>query len=531
MEAGLLHVLALRCNKKQFLIDLDGLVGQRPDERLNGTLSQCGVLLAVNGPQRTELLKKQSEADEQDCVSEGIVTALKRRIAFNPVLLNGGALPALPKLPDVIKRLTLSQKCGIKRGRFGRNVDDLVAAIKAVRNARVSASSSTLGKLVPGLMLLLAGGGAGHAADHGKLEQLISTHSYVSTYQVEAERHTKAQTKLGVETLARTKKEAERLGEVERTGNKIGEASKAAVEAIKHGHDMPLARERAHKSVVAEAQSKGGVAEVNRKAEGYVHKHLPALTVKPGSGKSFRDCYACPEMVIVPAGSFMMDSPAKAKDQNGAEGEQRKISINKPFAVGKYEITWVEWGACVAAGACNSVAVEKAGGDRGWGKGRRPVINVTWNDAKIYAGWLSKEAGKPYRLLTEAEWEYSARAGTKTAFWWGNSISAKQANYYSKNGDNYNRTVVVDSYEPNPWGLYQVHGNVWEWVEDCFIGSYNGAPSDAIARAKNKCTMRVFRGGSWLDNPHNLRTVVRSWNRHDRRVDNIGFRVARTLTP
>src|SRR5262249_45008391 len=141
--------------------------------------------------------------------------------------------------------------------------------------------------------------------------------------------------------------------------------------------------------------------------------------------------------------------------------------------------------------------------DEGWGRGRRPVINVRWSDAKLYANWLSQKTGKTYRLLTEAEREYVTRAGTTSPFWWGSSISTNQANYSGdpygegEKGENRRMTVPVDSFEPNPWDLYQVHGNVQEWVEDCWNDSYQGAPSDGSAwKSVNFCPDFVIRGGA-----------------------------------
>jgi formylglycine-generating enzyme required for sulfatase activity len=221
--------------------------------------------------------------------------------------------------------------------------------------------------------------------------------------------------------------------------------------------------------------------------------------IKPGSGESFKDCLQCPEMVIVPSGSFMMGSPASEPERMRDEDPQHPVTIGKPFAAGRFAVTFAEWDACRAGGGCAGYIP----GDQGWGQNDRPVINVTWNDAKAYAGWLSKMTGKSYRLLSEAEREYVTRAGTATPFWWGSSISTDQANYDGNHtygsgakGEHRNMTLPVASFQPNPWGLYQVHGNVYDWVEDCFHDSYRGAPSDGTAWTTGDCTYRVLRGGS-----------------------------------
>jgi formylglycine-generating enzyme required for sulfatase activity len=168
------------------------------------------------------------------------------------------------------------------------------------------------------------------------------------------------------------------------------------------------------------------------------------------------------------------------------------------------------------------------------------VINVNWDDAKAYTSWLSRKAGKTYRLLPEAEREYVTRAGTTTPFWWGSSITPNQSNYNGSadpykgggsKGEYRQRTVAVDSFEPNPWGLYNVHGNVWEWTEDCWTDSNTGNPGDGRARTTGTCTQRVVRGASWIDGPQYIRSASRSWRDVAYRDYGRGFRVARTLNP
>ena len=248
----------------------------------------------------------------------------------------------------------------------------------------------------------------------------------------------------------------------------------------------------------------------------------------------FRDCESCPEMVVVPAGSFMMGSLASEKGRRGDEGPQRRVTISHPFAVGTYEVTFAEWDACVRDGGCSHRP-----NDMGWGRGRRPVINVSWNDAQSYVRWLSRETGKAYRLLTEAEWEYAARAGSTGPFYFGETISTDQANYdgrevygAGRKGVYRERTAPVGSFSPNGFGLRDMHGNVWEWVEDCWHGSYSGAPSDGSAwTSGGDCSKRVLRGGAWSSGPETLRSANRDKFDSSCRNYSCGFRVARTLTP
>jgi len=241
---------------------------------------------------------------------------------------------------------------------------------------------------------------------------------------------------------------------------------------------------------------------------------------------TFRECSKdCPEMVVVPAGTFTMGSPRDEKGRYDSEDPQREVTIAKPFAVSKFEVTFDDWDACVAYGDCPHAT------DAGWEGGRQPVINVSWDDAKRYVAWLTKMTGKTYRLLSEAEWEYAARAGTQTAYFFGDDADAL-GNYawYNANADS--QTHPVGEKEPNGFGLYDMHGNVWEWVEDCVHGNYDGAPEDGSAWiAGGDCKNRILRGGSWSVNPGNLRSASRGWDSSDGRNFINGFRIGRTLTP
>jgi formylglycine-generating enzyme required for sulfatase activity len=243
------------------------------------------------------------------------------------------------------------------------------------------------------------------------------------------------------------------------------------------------------------------------------------------AGESFRDCEQCPEMVVVPAGDCMMGSPATEKGRSDDEGPQRKVSIARPFAAGKYEVTFAEWDACVEAGACKHKP-----GDQGWGRGRQPVINVSWEDVQAYVSWLSKKTSKRYRLLSEAEWEYAARAGTTTRYPWGDEPGTERANF-GGSGSQWSgkQTAPVGSFEPNAFGLSDMIGNVWEWTQDCWSGNYSGAPNDGSALESGDCGRRVVRGGSWCYVPEYCRSAFRFWLEPGVRVNLMGFRLARTL--
>ena len=265
-----------------------------------------------------------------------------------------------------------------------------------------------------------------------------------------------------------------------------------------------------------------------------------AVVLMNQPGRRFRDCEECPEMVVVPAGTYQMGSPtSEVEDRWFYDGEEEPIhpvTISEPFAVGINEVTFEEWDQCVNDGECGSHRPE----DEGWGRGTRPVINVDWRDAMIYVAWLRNRTGRAYRLLSESEWEYVARAGTTTAFHTGASISTDQANYNGNHtygsgqkGEYRQRTTPVGTFEPNPYGLYDVHGNVAEWVEDCWNKSYEGAPGDGSVWNTNsygdECRVFMVRGGSWDDVPSSIRSAYRDQDTWFERKSNLGFRVARTL--
>jgi formylglycine-generating enzyme required for sulfatase activity len=357
---------------------------------------------------------------------------------------------------------------------------------------------------------------------------------------------------------ARAEAEAKRRAEEDAARIAIAEKSRAEQEARAEAdrkraeteakrradEDVAMAeKSRAEQAARAEADRKRADAEAKGRADELAARRDPALSVAPGSGQSFRDrlangqpCPMCPEMVVVPAGEFLMGTaPSEIavliKETNVVlrEEPQHRVAISWSFAVGRYPVTFTEWDACIADGGCNSVKPD----DSGWGRGYLPVINVNFDDAKAYAAWLSRKTGKPYRLLSEAEREYATRAGTTTAFWSGPFILTSQANYNAGTGEYQKKTVPVHSFEPNPWGLYQVHGNVYEWVEDCWHNTYRDAPSDGSAwtTACSGGSSRVVRGGSWLYSPRDLRSASRNWYSTVVRNNIIGFRVARTLNP
>ena len=273
---------------------------------------------------------------------------------------------------------------------------------------------------------------------------------------------------------------------------------------------------------------------------------------------TFKDCDVCPEMVVIPAGQFMMGSPSNEEGRDVDEGPVHRVQVPS-FALGKYEVTRGQFAAFVketgysAGGDCH---VDKGGGDLGqlasknWRDpnfpqtDRDPVVCVIWNDAKAYVEWLGRKTGERYRLPSESEWEYAARAGTTTARYWGNDPDAActNANVADRSAkqnytgftihncrDGHAYTAPVGSFRANGFGLYDVLGNVWEWVEDCWIGSYVGALSNGDSWTTGECYTRDVRGGSWYSLPRRARVAMRGWSHSALRGADFGFRVARTL--
>ena len=233
-----------------------------------------------------------------------------------------------------------------------------------------------------------------------------------------------------------------------------------------------------------------------------------------------------PEMVEIPAGQFRMGC-VSGQDCFSDERPVHNVRIRQSFEVSKYEVTFAQWDACVLGGGCGGYRPD----DEGWGRGTRPVINVSWEDAQAYVSWLSSQTGEAYRLLSEAEWEYVVRAGTQTAYSWGSDIGSNWANCEgcgSRWDDS--QTAPVGSFQANALGVHDMHGNVWEWVEDCWNERYRRAPSDGSVWLRGDCEQRVYRGGSWSNSPRGLRSAYRYSIGARYRGSICGFRVARTLS-
>ena len=246
----------------------------------------------------------------------------------------------------------------------------------------------------------------------------------------------------------------------------------------------------------------------------------PKTTPQAAPGKTFRDCPDCPEMVVIPSGIFRMGSNAG----DGSEGPVRTVRIAKSFAIGRYEVTIADWNACVEAGGCSyKPKVKKA-------QKNAPVHRISWQDAQKYLAWISKKTGYRYRLPSEAEWEYAARGGSGSRYWWGNRMSVGMADCKECGGDwSYSAPAPVGKVKANAFGLYGVSGGVWEWTDDCWRHGFDRAPTDGTASTVGNCNLRVLRGGSWRNNAEYAHTTSRFKYDFNVRYSTNGFRVVRDM--
>ncbi len=265
----------------------------------------------------------------------------------------------------------------------------------------------------------------------------------------------------------------------------------------------------------------GGSFPVTRRAAPLSERELLGLHPKD----LFKECEFCPEMVVVAAGAFVMGAPESEPGSTPDERPQHRVKFAQPFSVGRFPVTLREWDACVKANACTHRST-----DQNVERESRPIGGITWEDAKGYVSWLSHVTGRTYRLLTEAEREYVTRAGTTTAFWWGDTFSPPPDERHAiteLKADT--ASATVRTFAPNPWGLYQVHGDVYDWVEDCWNETYDGAPTDGSAWTTGNCDRHVLRGGAFSRRPQTMRSAARIWFGSSQRLSYMSVRVARSL--
>jgi formylglycine-generating enzyme required for sulfatase activity len=545
---------------RNVFIDIDRMrAGQKFPEVLERRLSECKVMIVIIGP---GWLGAHDESgahrlnDPEDWVRLEVGRALARDVTVIPVTVGGAHLPKRGELPEDLRALVDHHAVALTTNGFRSEMAGLRDDIRAIRAA--SRMSWRIGAGAAAAVIVAAGL---WVANHW-MAPFFPEKPHRPTLASVAEPPPRAPAMLTTpqvdQSAQRQDEEAKRT--VERTQRKADLTQRIAAATDRSELLALMQRETADRPAIESRLEALGYAQVATATAG--DKWLRA-----GGGRdpaeSFKDCGGkeiwCSEMVVVPGGHFLMGSPQgeAGRDSSEDDGNKKQIDVTilQPFAVSKFAVTFDQWDACVADHGCNGYRPD----DNKRGRGRLPVINVSWNDALAYLAWLSKKTGKTYRLLSEAEREYVTRAGTQTPFWWGSAISTSQANYDGRItyagqstrtppkaavggsvGDLGAKTVAVDSFAPNPWGLFQVHGNVWEWVEDCYHKDYadmpsatknGGAPWIAGCEKSTEANaiLRVTRGGSWGSVPLILRSSARDWFPPDARDYIFGFRVARTL--
>jgi len=530
---------------------------------LGAEVGKCDVLLAIIGPSWLEARDEDGDRrldSEHDFVRIEIAAALRRNIRVIPILLEGTRVPKAERLPDDLKALARRHALDVRHTSFPADMDRLVRKLRGTtasppkpptENEPIAPPEPTsIGEPLtpPEIMLddqsvppLVPPGTSEPVAPRGP----AGTGELVTI----AEMSTAAEPVAPARRDSAPEAQGDRIagGEAHRelpiksyspfsaTGILLGvgflvAATLVGVLFYDNGTRKP---ETSATSAVSSAEpvpliaisAKPLLAEPARPL--ITGRQEKESVAKPGS--EITDCAnGCPMMVVLPSGKFIMGSPKNEPDRDDNEGPQREVTIARPFAVSKFEVTFDEWDACVTHGGCNGYPPE----DKGWGRGKRPVINVSFGDAQAYVVWLSRKTGKTYRLLTEAEWEYAARGGTQTAYSWGDTIGKGNANCNGCGSQWNEQTAPVGFFEPNTFGLYDMHGNVLEWVEDTRHDNYNGGPADGSAWLQGgDASYRVVRGGSWFFSPQLLRAARRDWYTAGDRHYHLGFRVARTLTP
>lgn len=481
-QADRLHaVLKREAPRSSVFIDIDNIpVGIDFVEHLDRQVAQCDVLLALIGPDwlsAAEGAGGRRLDDSKDFVRIEIASALKRGIPVAPVLLDGAVMPKENQLPDDLRPLARRQGAEIRRSTFD---DDAGRMIRSLGLDGASNSTATRKSL-------LMGGGIMAPIAMGAVVLGVGAWLLVAD-------------------------------PFKWRGGSPPDADGAPASNSSAGLAAPTAK----------VSSPVGT-------EGAERAFAAAASEGPVASRVFRDCADCPEMVALPSGSFTMGSRNSEKGRYLEEGPQHPVDIAYQLAAGKSEVTVRQYLACVADGACkqpewrdpDTSAYNKdsyAALGPALEAPDNPVVGVSWNDAQDYAAWLSKRTGLSYRLLTESEWEYAARAGTQTAYSFGDVITHDLANY----DGGPETTTIAGKYPANTFGLYDMHGNAAEWVADCHVGAYSGQSSDGGAIALcGTSAARMFRGGSWLSEPLKLRSASRNWLEPAMRTSILGFRIAR----
>ncbi len=507
---------------RQLFMDVDSIQrGRDFHQVLDRHLKQSAIMLAVIGPRWVDARDAEGNRrleDPDDFIRLEVARALKRDIAVIPLLVGGARMPKAGELPADLRGLTRRQGITITHENFPSDMDALEKDIGALLQRPKLRSLIAVSSTVLALIVL------------------------VSAYVLGAFAPSPSQ--------PRSERQASRKAE--------DAAARAAADKLKSD---------------ATAKRQANRAE-QRRRELEAKKSAPAIWTPPldrvltaaeeqqlAPKQEFQECRDCPRMILVPAGSYLMGSAPTEPGHSKIEAPQHSVTIAKAFASGKFEVTFDQYKAFMqetnhtAPKTCSNfdpnknipINLSASFWSPGFQQeGDHPAVCVSWRDAKAYVAWLSKTLAKEYRLLSEAEWEYVARAGSHTRYHFGDSemrlcefgnvadstdASKLSARPLAECRDGYVRTAPVGKFAANAFGLHDTIGNVWEWVEDCGHANYEGAPSDGSAWLAGACTTRVSRGGGWGSIAPHLRSAARNTLfGADDRYHFLGFRVARTLT-
>lgn len=536
---------------------------------LKDQVAGTAAMISVIGPGWADLRDKDGKRrldNPEDFVRYEIREALSRDIPVFPVLLDGAELPAREDLPEDMRGMLRRQGMDLRAKSFPEDAKAIARRIKQtlangkrgvpVWAAAAMASAALAGGIYAGPFVLTQMGvelpWVEAVTDKGLRQELAAAASAADRAE-KARQDAEAKLAQAERNLSAARRDlATARAELEKAKARSGEIAADLDEAR---GQLKEAEARAEAAEAAKNKAESGLAELRKKPPAFnpnrANKPLePSELAALKAGNEFKECDACPQMAVVPEGEFSMGSPkgeaGRSEDEDdkpGEGGEQVRVKIGKPFAVGKFEVTVREYTACVDAKKCRppewlepgSTYNVKTGSNNVYKKfgaaltgDNYPIIGVSWDDATEYTKYLAEKTGHPYRLLSEAEWEYAARAKNKARFSFGDDEkSLERYAWYSLNAGG--KTWQVGQKLPNDFGLHDMHGNVWEWVQDCYADSYKGAPRDGSAANVTKDCRRVLRGGSWSYNPITLRSAFRLRYSADFRYFNIGFRVARTL--
>ena len=510
-SAGYAHAihsqLVHHFSKGQVFMDVDtvepGVDFVRAIEKAVG---ECDVLIALIGKRwaRGEASGTSRLDDTKDYVRLEVSTALARDIRVIPVLVDGMTMPNEDSLPPPLRPITRRNAIEISNTRFNYDVEQLIAAVRRILNTIEPEPK------------------ANEEKERNRAQQEAEKFRLITEAQRKAEEAgLHQQERRQNEEDSRPKAEEESRRRIDRkipNSWRTYATAAAAVAVVLIIFSLFFWRPKEQ-----ETERVAPPPETN--ANGQNEKPIFTQTVM-SAAKVFRDPFKsggeAPEMIVVPGGSFKMGDVHGGGHKNDVP--VHTVTIQKPFAIGRYEVTFGEYDQFAKA------TNRKLPDDQGWGRGRRPVIKVSWEDANAYAKWLSEQTGKRYRLPTEAEWEYAARAGKETNYWWGNDLIKGIANCNGCGSQwDSKQTAPVGSFKPNAFGLHDTAGNVWEWVEDCRHDEYKGAPTDGgawLEESGGQCDQRVIRGGSWDSKPEYLRSATRLGTIADDRDNLIGFRLA-----